>query len=729
MSDTFSFTRASFRPQLHAKNRPISGYQKDRVWRVDKGAIEVGTAPDTYTIDAVNFNPRAEIQGTATDLVYFPSQSSEGAGSRFVFDVGAQAVRAGHVNLQQWDVANRAASSVAFGVDTMATGVGSVVLGGGDGTASGEAALVLGGTASTASGANSWAAGTGAMATNATSFVWASPNPALPTSLQSDFDGQATFAASGGFKLVSGGTGVPAYVPGQIYIDAPSTVMDGALNIIGSLETTGLAITDGAAAPNAPPAGTGTMWALTSGPDSTAQFTPSGGPDKPLGTANIHAGFLEAAGVVSYDLAGPGQSNDNSWLFGCHQLTGPSIGFRFILGAVGNPGQASFQAGEATTDEWDTVGSYSVAMGLDSQVTGDFSCAFGGQSNVASGDYSTVVGGQGNQVTSDHSFCGGGLNNTVAGDHGTLIGGEQNQVMAQYGTVGGGRLNTVSGVAATVMSGSGNHASGDYSTIVGGQNNTASGENSTVGGGIGNFASGLGSFVGGGGAVGTAPTTGGVAGNVASGAYSVVTSGTRNVASGDYATVLGGSGNTASGDYSVAIGTDADTNHKAGTFALSDQNGLTGTEVTNSRTLYAGFEGGVHFITSAVRGVGQVGVTLGPGESQWASISDRRLKENLREFVGVLDRVEELPLYEYSYIGGTARSRGPMAQDWHRLFPSAKNPLAIDTQDLDGVAMAALKELAAKTTAVASSHHAAMDRAGAALARIGAAGAVSTVGA
>ncbi len=36
---------------------------------------------------------------------------------------------------------------------------------------------------------------------------------------------------------------------------------------------------------------------------------------------------------------------------------------------------------------------------------------------------------------------------------------------------------------------------------------------------------------------------------------------------------------------------------------------------------------------------------------------------------------------------------GPMAQDWHGMFPSSKDSLRIDTIDLDGVALAALKGL------------------------------------
>jgi hypothetical protein len=41
-----------------------------------------------------------------------------------------------------------------------------------------------------------------------------------------------------------------------------------------------------------------------------------------------------------------------------------------------------------------------------------------------------------------------------------------------------------------------------------------------------------------------------------------------------------------------------------------------------------------------------------------------------------------------------------MAQDWHAAFPSAKDPLTIDTMDLDGVALAAIKGLAARVASL-----------------------------
>ena len=66
-----------------------------------------------------------------------------------------------------------------------------------------------------------------------------------------------------------------------------------------------------------------------------------------------------------------------------------------------------------------------------------------------------------------------------------------------------------------------------------------------------------------------------------------------------------------------------------------------------------------------------------------------------------LERVGRLPLYEYNFIGGDPGSicRGPMAQDWHALFPAKKDPLGIDTMDLDGMTLAAVQGLLARMNA------------------------------
>jgi hypothetical protein len=104
--------------------------------------------------------------------------------------------------------------------------------------------------------------------------------------------------------------------------------------------------------------------------------------------------------------------------------------------------------------------------------------------------------------------------------------------------------------------------------------------------------------------------------------------------------------------------------------------------------------GGVKFFTNPLQ---TLGISLAGSASSWASISDRNKKENIIQLDDgvILEKVESLPIYQYNYIGTEPGMvyRGPMAQDWHILFPSDKDPLTIDTMDLDGVSLAAIKGL------------------------------------
>ena len=209
-----------------------------------------------------------------------------------------------------------------------------------------------------------------------------------------------------------------------------------------------------------------------------------------------------------------------------------------------------------------------------------------------------------------------------------------------------------------------------------------------MGAGTGNIAAGEGGFVGGG-----LNNTAGLSGNL-------------------YAAVIGGAGNTATGPSSLAHGTSCvitgsnsvglgnqsqDGGHN-GCFVFSDTSAATTSGGNNTFTI--GCSGGAQFYSTNARATG---VNLAAGGNSWTSTSDRNLKENLRELdsADVLERVEKLPIYEYNFIGAPSGMlyRGPTAQDWHALFPSGKNPRGIDTMDLDGITLAAVKGLSARLLA------------------------------
>ena len=60
-----------------------------------------------------------------------------------------------------------------------------------------------------------------------------------------------------------------------------------------------------------------------------------------------------------------------------------------------------------------------------------------------------------------------------------------------------------------------------------------------------------------------------------------------------------------------------------------------------------------------------------------------------------LEKIENMPIYQYNYkeTYEGLLCRGPVSQDWHKAFPSEKNPLMIDTMDLDGITLSAVKGL------------------------------------
>jgi hypothetical protein len=59
----------------------------------------------------------------------------------------------------------------------------------------------------------------------------------------------------------------------------------------------------------------------------------------------------------------------------------------------------------------------------------------------------------------------------------------------------------------------------------------------------------------------------------------------------------------------------------------------------------------------------------------------------------ILEKVSKLPLTEWNYKGYEQRHIGPMAQDFHALFPLNDNDKMLEDADLHGVALAAIQGL------------------------------------
>jgi len=335
--------RGSFKPVLPSFVDPgVPACQQGRVWRRTE-------QPDGLAA-VVRLNPHSGAE--PTDTVVFPAASTEGASARFFFDPQGPALRGGRTTGDEWDEARRGADSVALGLDTVASGDQSLAL------------------------------GSGASATHDGSLVWSS-GVADAASL---FEEEVTFAAAGGFRVLAAGPGVPAYVPGagDIYLDAPNTVVTGKLTVTGLIDPTGLQCAQQAVAPVGTVPTTGTFWVRNDAP-TVPMFTNSVGTSLPLATGTSYSGVFEntATSVTRADTSAPFYSLSNDFVFGSQSLddAGPPSDARFIF----DKSQAFFAAGGATGAQWDTAsrGANAIALGLDTQASGAVSMACGSGSTAS----------------------------------------------------------------------------------------------------------------------------------------------------------------------------------------------------------------------------------------------------------------------------------------------------------------------------------------------------------
>jgi hypothetical protein len=188
--------------------------------------------------------------------------------------------------------------------------------------------------------------------------------------------------------------------------------------------------------------------------------------------------------------------------------------------------------------------------------------------------------------------------------------------------------------------------------------------------------------------------------NSASGSESACLGGNANIASGLRAVCLGGNACTANanasatigvgclagGIVSIAAGQNASANHP-NSFVFGDG---VATASANLQSWTVRCRGGARFFSSA----GSVGVQLIGSSSSWSALCDEAVKQNVdpldgRETCAILEAV---PIARWEYQEAPGRVNiGPMAQAWHRAFPSAKDPLRIEMLDLAGVALSAAK--------------------------------------
>ena len=248
--------------------------------------------------------------------------------------------------------------------------------------------------------------------------------------------------------------------------------------------------------------------------------------------------------------------------------------------------------------------------------------------------------------------------------------------------------NNSSSSTGFVGGGSYNQATGSYATVSGGDSSVASNINSTIGGGWHNTASGGTSTVGGGST------------NLASGAFATVGGGINNEASGWAAIVPGGTACSAIGSMSYAAGYRARATHDNSFVWADGQDNDYFSDGTNSFNVRA--FGGVKMYTSAGNGA-----RLPSGATAWVAISDSTKKTDIRpvDTKSVLDRLSKLPIAEWRYkdqLDPSIRHMGPMAQDLWNAFHLGEDSLGISTIDPDGIALAAIQELAKRNAELES---------------------------
>lgn len=382
-------------------------------------------------------------------------------------------------------------------------------------------------------------------------------------------------------------------------------------------------------------------WRDSGGGSGTFAFTPgagTGGSPRSAPTATVPAAIhlLTDGGLVAGGQLDVG--------------TIPAVGAGTRM--MWHPRKAAFRAGKVTGSEWDetNVGFFSTAFGQNSQAKG-FAAVAMGNSAAALGDESVAIG---------PFALASGVGSVALG---------WATVASNNGAIATGLQTLANGPRSTAM-GHGTRASGEASTALG-MNSVASGQYS--------LAAGYGTTAG---------------------PFSLA-GGQNSSALGDTSLAFGLEA-SAAGVGSVALGRTARTAVAgSGSFMFADRSTSAPFQSNSPNEFGARFAGGFYLYTRADLGTG---VALAPNGSSWAPLSDVNTKENFRDVDGedLLARLARVPIREWNYKAQdtTIRHMGPTAQDFRAAFGLGDFPLRINTIDADGVALAGVRALDARTRAM-----------------------------
>ena len=161
---------------------------------------------------------------------------------------------------------------------------------------------------------------------------------------------------------------------------------------------------------------------------------------------------------------------------------------------------------------------------------------------------------------------------------------------------------------------------------------------------------------------------------------------------------------TADADWAVALGFRASAAGHVGSFVFGGALAGASAASDSIRNTADGqatwrVPGGFRIFTNTAA---TVGVQVNAGGSSWNVISDRNRKESFLAVDGedLLARLRHVPVTTWRYRDEqdrTVRHIGPMAQDWQRAFGFSADGTTINMSDFDGVNLAAIQALEART--------------------------------
>jgi len=153
----------------------------------------------------------------------------------------------------------------------------------------------------------------------------------------------------------------------------------------------------------------------------------------------------------------------------------------------------------------------------------------------------------------------------------------------------------------------------------------------------------------------------------------------------------------AEADHSFALGYRARSLHK-GCFVFADYSTRSPLNSSRENQFAVRAAGGTYFYTSSDL---STGVFLAPGESSWSSLQNEDSKENKQvvDLENILEKISNVSIHTWNYKGQEKNNLhiGPSAKDFHQTFGLGQSERAINSNDIDGVNMAALVALTRKT--------------------------------